>query len=139
MTTEEDFLTLSPESFVSIARDMEWLRTKSDAMWRKAMEPEVEKWDAILKKLMAVDTLDSSQTVRVEPHSLALLIAENTRLSAQVDELQTRGTEMAAERQRWRDPMRIAKIAAKLTTSAALGEDPEDIAVRAMRELVEAP
>jgi hypothetical protein len=41
------------------------------------------------------------------------LKAENVNLQRQVDELQARGTEFMLERQRWRDPTRIAAIARK--------------------------
>jgi hypothetical protein len=82
--------------------------------------------------------------IKVDAMSMFDLLAENKRLREQVQELQERGSEMAKERQRWRDPERMKKFARTAVAHTMVIEEITDefvlgVILRAMRELVEAP
>ncbi len=75
-------------------------------------------FDDMVERLLALDSADESQTVRVSADCLARLLTDNAFMRRQVSELQTRGTQLVAERQRMRDPERIQRVA--MRTAATL-------------------
>lgn len=89
--------------------------------------------DAV-EKVFEGETTSGRPTIRVDAVSVAAIVVENERLRIQVKDLQERGTQMAMERQRWRDPSRMKAIADEWK-----GDGDPGIYVEAMRELVEAP
>lgn len=85
-----------------------------------------------------VEEENRTVVVKVGVFDLGVLLGEVHRLRTQVTALQTRMTEMALERQRWRDPARMTDIATKYAgTMRRLMR--MDECVMAMRELTDLP